>query len=241
MINQIIKDIRTQQDLAKKPLVEDSRTLNTQLGNIKRAEENLSSLFMDLRTEVQRNLVLILVKGSKAEEFAKVAQEEFACLAFPANSVYKKLSDNVDDMFLNKTSSPSIVDLAMGGMSDLAHEIGILGYNFPKFTSDDMVFLKDRKDLEKLVEKIFIREVGAELAVLSAIHDASKKIMETDFDGKKVPVILHSSDKTLIEALAKDANRVTSTVFTVTAPKEITKEAVEEKLIELSKKAAKGE
>jgi hypothetical protein len=237
MIKKIIEEIRQQQELTKKEIVPDARTINTQLGNIKRAEKALTHLFIDLRNEVKSNLVLILVGGKHSEEFSKIAEESFACLTFEADAVFKEMASGVDDMFLGKSATPGIFDIAMGGMSDISHEIGIVGYNYVQFKSEDAIQINDRKDLVNLIANAFNREIGAELVVLKAVHDATIKIMDSDFNGKKVPVILHSDNKQLMSKIAEDAPRATKNVFVVNVTQKPTNKSVESKLVELSKQA----
>lgn len=241
MITDIIQEVRKNQVLAKKEIIQDPRTINTQLGNIKRAEENISQLFTQLRSEVQKNLVLILVTGKHAKEFTELAEQNIACFGFEAEGVYKLISNEIHDSFLGKPASPSIVDIAMGVMSDLSHEVGIVGYNFPRFQANDSVQLNTREDLEKLIQKIFVREVGAELVTLKAVHDTTKKILDSEFAGRKVPVLLHSQDKDLLQAIAEGSKGLTKNILSVNVTKKPTIESVEEKLLELSKKAMQGE
>jgi hypothetical protein len=241
MISDIIQEVRKNQALAKQELINDPRTLNTQLGNIKRAEENISQLFTNLRSEVQRNLVLILVTGKHAKEFTEMAEQNIACFGFEAEGIYKLISNEIHDSFLGKPASSAIIDVAMGTMSDLSHEVGIVGYDFPRFHSDDAIQLTDREALEKLIQKIFVREVGAELVTIKAIHDATKKILDSDFAGRKVPVLLHSQDKELLQAIADGSRGLTKNILSVNVTKKPTIESVEEKLLELSKKAMQGE
>lgn len=238
MINKIIEEIRRQQELIKKEIVPDSRTLNTQLGNIKRAEEDLSHLFIDLRNEVKDNLVLILVSGKHSSDFAKTAEEDFSCLAFEANSLFKQIASNVDDMFLGRSATPGIFDIAMGAMGDISHEIGIVGYNYVQFRSEDTIELNSRDDLVNLIANAFNREIGSELVVLKAVHDAALKIMNGDFVGKKVPVILYSDNEQLMSKIEEDAPRAVGIVLTVKLTKKPTKESVEKKLTELSKQTS---
>jgi len=241
MIKNIIEQIREQQIVAKKEIVPDGRTMASQLGNIKRAEENLSSLFVDLRNEVSRNAIIILVKGSGSKKFGKIADEAFGCLSFEADSLFKKIASRVDDSYLQKTASPGIFDIAMGAMSDLAHEVGILNYNHLQFTNDDATHLKDRKDLEKLIANAFNRDIGAELVVLNAIQESTLKIMESDFEGTKVPLILHSSDPQLIDKIALDAKNLNSNVFVVNSVGKVDEGTVEKQLTQINEKVKKGQ
>jgi len=238
MIKKVIQQIREQQVLAKKEIIQDPRTMNTQLGNIKRAEENLNHLFIDLRNEVKNNMVLMLVSGKHAEDFAKIAEESFSCISLLAEGVFKDMADRVDDSFLGKPASPTILDIAMGVMSDLSHEIGILGFNHVNFkTAEDSVQLNNRQDLVKMIKNSFNRDVGSELVVIKAIHDTSVKIMNSEFEGKKVPVILFSEDKDLIDIIEKDSHNVIRKSFKLNINKKPTLESVENKLIELSKQS----
>lgn len=241
MIKQIIEQIREQQEVSKKELIPDGRTMAMQIGNIKRAEENLSSLFMDLRNAVSRSSIIILVKGTGSKKFGKIADEAFGCLSFEADSIFKKIADRVDDSYLQKTASSSIFDIAMGAMSDIAHEVGILGYNYVQFRSDDAVHLKDRKDLEKLIGNAFNREIGAELVILNAIHEATLKIMDSDFEGSKVPLILHSSNADLIDKIALDSKNLNSNVFVVNSNGKVDEGTVEKQLTQINEKVQKGQ
>jgi hypothetical protein len=237
MIKEIIEQIRDQQALTKKEIIPDKRTLSTQLGNIKRAEETLNHLFIDLRDAVKQNIVLILVGGKHSKDFAEIAAENFACITFKAEGVFEEIAGYVDDNFLGKPASPTIFDIAMGAMSDMSHDIGILGYNYVQFKSEDAGQLKTREDLVNLIANAFNREIGAELVALKAIHDTAVKIMESDFEGKRVPVIMYSENKKLLNKIGEDSKRVINKVFAVSASKKSTKESVENKLVELSKQA----
>lgn len=241
MIKKIIEEIREQQEITKKEIVPDGRTMASQIGNIKRAEENIASLFMDLRNAVSQSSIIILVKGGGAKKFGRIADDSFGCLSFEAESIFKRIADRVDDSYLQKTASSSIFDIAMGALGDISHEVGILGYNYVQFRSDDAVHLKDRKDLEKLIANAFNREIGAELVVLNAIHDATKKIMESDFEGSKVPLILHSTNAELIEKIAIDAKNLNSRVFVVNTNSKVNEEDVEKQLIQINEKIQKGQ
>ena len=241
MIKNIIEQIREQQLVTKTEIVPDGRTMASQLGNIKRAEENLNSLFVELRNEVSKNSIIILVKGSGSKKFGKIADESFGCLSFEADSLFKKIASRVDDSYLQKTASPSIFDIAMGAMGDIAHEVGILGYNYVQFKSDDAVHLKDRKDLEKLIANAFNREIGAELVVLNAIHESTLKIMESDFEGTKVPLILHSSDSQLIDKIELDAKNLNCSVFVVNSIGKVDEGSVEKQLTQINEKVKKGQ
>lgn len=239
MIKSIIQQMRLQQAEATKELVPDGRTMTSQLGNIKRAEENLNQLFIDLRNEVSKNAIVILVKGDSGQQFSKIA-EDFGCLTFEAEAPFKKISDRVDDSYLGKTASDSILDIAMGALSDISHEVGILGYNYVQFRNDDAVHLNNRKDLENLIAKTFNREIGAELVVLYTIHEAALKIRDSDFEGSRVPLVLYSENSNLIDQIAMDSKRLNMNVFVLESNGKVDDKAVEKQLTKINQKVKKG-
>jgi hypothetical protein len=239
MIKEIIQQIREQQELARKPLVDDVRTMSTQLGNIKRAEENINELYLSLRNEVMTNGIVILVSGSGSEKFAKIAEENYACFSFDAKDFFRHVSSYVDDVYLNNTITSSVFDIAMGAMSDLSHEIGILGYNYLQFKNEDARQVKNREEFVDLLANAFSREIGSEVVILDAIHKTAKKIMDGDFEGSKVPLILYSKDDKIIESLNKDSKNVTKNVFLIKTTKTVKESDVENNLIKIKEQLQK--
>jgi hypothetical protein len=243
MIKKVLQEIRDNQEILKKELVIDQRTLEAQMGNRRRAEENVKSLFSapgGLRDAVRKNCVVMLVTGKNAQQFSDIAANNYGCFSYDARGVIKDLASKVDDQLLNRVCTSDIFNIVFGAFGNLAHELGFLGYNFLHFKAEDAVTLRTREDLVNVLTKAFCREVGGEMIVYKAIHDASVSIMESDFEGSKVPIILYSENKELIDILAKDGIFATPNVFVIEASKKQTEETVEKKLIEI-KNLTKGE
>lgn len=231
MIKNVLKEIKEQQEILSRELVVDARTLPAQLGIRAQAEEKLNALLVDLKESIRNNCVFIAASGKNAQTFANIAQEEFGCFAFNAQEPFEKMTENIHDTYIGQHNSPEIINLAMNEFSSIASNIGILGYNYPLFASQDALLLKDRKTLVDAITNIFNRDVGSEFVLYYAINEVAKKLMSLDFEGNKVPIILYSDDSELINTLKKDSETIQQKLFIVECNKKQTTETVEKQLL----------
>lgn len=235
MIKDTLKQIKEKQEILNRELVVDQRTLATQIGNRDRAESDLKDLFLDLRREVLENALVIIAHGKHAESFAKIASESFGCFDFDARSPFEELSVGIHDTYIGMQSTPDVINLFMEKFSEKASQLQILGYNYPMFQQADSYVLKDRNALVALITNVVNRDIGGEFAILCAIHDAAKRIMASDFEGSKVPVILYTENKELAETLERDGINVVNKVYLLETSKKQTEEMVEKQLLNIKK------
>lgn len=235
MIKDTLRQIKEKNEIINRELVVDQRTLSTQIGNRDRAESDLKDLFLDLRREVLENALVIIAHGKHAESFANIASESFGCFGFNARSPFEELSVGIHDTYIGMQSSPDIINMFMEKFSEKASQLQILGYNYPMFQQNDSYVLKDRNSLVDLVTNVVNRDIGGEFAILCAIHDAAKRIMASDFEGNKVPVILYTENKELADTFKKDGLNVVSRIFALEVTKKQTEEMVEKQLLNIKK------
>lgn len=227
----IMKDIRdTKAIIGMKPS-EDVRKRNFELGNIRQAKEKLNRLFMEYRKEILKSSVFLVVTGSQSEDFSKVADEDFSCFSFDAESLYRTLTDAIPpQLYQNKESSRNLLDHVSNAFEDRALQIDIIGYNAIIFKADYRKMLTSKEDALQLVKKAVNDSVGAEVVGLDAIDKASSLAIEKDFDGKVVPIVLHTKDQTLTKELTTALKRLTKNVFLITTGTKIEKDLKESSL-----------
>jgi hypothetical protein len=236
MLKKVLEEIKQKNEILNRELVIDQRTLSNQIGNKERAAEDLKSLMIDLRNVVQNNCVIILAHGKHAESFANIGAEAFGCFSFLAQVPFELISQSIHDTYIGQTNSPQILDLAMEKFVDIASELGILGYNYPQFQQADAVTLTDRGVLIECLTNIFNRDIGGEFVLFNAIHLATQEIARTNFEGSRVPIIIHTENKELAEVLTKDSEFVTPNAFNLEVNKKQTEESVEKQLLNIKNK-----
>lgn len=231
----LLEDIKKNQEIANLKIENpDPRTYTTKLGHIKRAKENLKSLFLDYRKAVMNRAVFILTKGSQSQSFVDVATQEYGCFDVDAEALYEAIISQVNERYYqNQTSSPALFDLLMSSFNDVCDQVGIIGYPAVLFEAKYRCQLKSKEDLLKLTKEAFNDKVGSKLVGLYAVDVAARKAVEQGYDGKTIPIIIQTPDKDLIKSLSSSLKTITPNVFTVSTTKKQSQKLVEEKLLKI--------
>lgn len=238
-LESLIEEIKKNKKLANKKIEEvNPQVYTTQLGKIKRAKENLKSLFIEYRKEVGLNSVFILAKGKASSSFLEIAtSDDYGCFGVSADDVYEDIASKVDPRYYDdQTSSPAVFDILMSSFNDICDDVGIIGYPAVLFESKYKKRLKSKQDLINLTKEAFNDKVGSELVGLYAINKVSEEAVNKDYDGKSIPIIIHSKDNKLLDALSSTLKNVSRNVFKISTTKKYTTKSVEEELLKLRNK-----
>lgn len=241
-IEYLIKEIKKNKELAEMKIEEvNPQRYTTQLGKIKRAKENLKSLYESYRNEVKQNTVFIVLKGKQGKSFIDIATgENYGCFEINADKLYEDIASKVNSRYYqDQTSSPTLFDILMSSFEDICDDLGIIGYPAVLFESKYQRRLKSKEDLIELTKEAFNEKVGSELVGLYAVDKVARKAVNEDYEGKSIPIIIHSKDNKLIDELSVTLNNVSRNVFKISTTKKQSKKLVEEKLLEISKNIVK--
>jgi len=238
-LEDLIGEIKKNKEVANRKIEEmNPQVYTTQLGKIKRAKENLKELFVEYRNEVRTNSVFILTKGKQSESFIDIATGEgYGCFEVNADSLYEDIASKVNKRYYdNQTSSPAVFDILMSSFNEICDDIGIIGYPAVLFESKYKRRLKSKEDLIKLTKEAFNDKVGSELVGLYAINKVTEQAVNKDYDGKSIPIIVHSSDSKLLDTLEGSLKSLSRNVFKISTTKKQTVKTVEEELLKITKK-----
>ena len=232
----LMKEINKNRTLANMVLENpDPRTYTTKLGHQKRAKQNLEELYLEYRKEVMSRAVFILTKGSQSQSFVDVAtSDEFGCFEVDAEKLYEEIASKVNKRYYdNQVSSPALFDLFMSSFNDICDDIGIVGYPAVLFESKYKRRLKNKEDLINLIKEAFNDKVGSDLVGLYAIDKVSRKAINEGYGGKTIPIIIHTTDKSLTDTLEKTLKNINRNVFKVVTSKKQNTKLVGEKLVKI--------
>lgn len=235
----LIKDIEKNKQIAATSLDElDPRTYTTKLGHIKRAKENLKELSLQYRTEVSARAIFILTDGKQSESFIDVATgEDFGLFAVKAEALYEDIVSKISSRYYeDQPASPAVFDLLMSSFNDVCDEIGIIGYPAVLFDAKYKRRLKSKEDLINLTKEAFNDMVGSDLVGLYAIDKVAKEAINKGYNGKTIPIIIHTVDKELTKELEQSLKNITPNVFKVSTVKKHTQKTVEESLLKIREK-----
>ena len=221
-LKSLVETIERNKVLASSNPGEDPRNFAAKKGKIQRAKLDLEELYMEYRKEVQDRALFIIVTGTQAEKFAKIAEEEFYCYQMDSDSFYEDLVSEVHErLYTNQTASPALFDILGSTFERRALDIGIIGYPALIFESKYKKALKGKEDLLLLAKKAFNEKVGPEILGLDAVEKISKIAINSEDEDKKVlkkfPIVMVTKDESLVKDLAKGLKFVSGSVFIVTA------------------------
>lgn len=232
----LIKDIEKNREIANLDVGTnaDPRTYTTKLGHVKRAKQNLEDLFREYRKEVSKRAVFIVTDGSKADSFTEIANAEYGCFSVDGDAVFEDIISRIDKRYYdNQVSSPALFDLLMSSFNQVCDDVGIIGYPAVLFESKYKRRLKSKEDLLALTKEAFNDKVGSELVGLYAVDRVSRKAVNDGYNGKTIPIIIHSKDKDLIKLLSTSLKTISPNVFEIDTSKKQTQKTVEEKLLKI--------
>ena len=243
-LKSLVETIEKKKALANSEPGEDPRNFAAKKGKIQRAKLDLEQLYMDYRKEVQDRALFIIVSGTQAEKFAKIAEEEFYCYQMDSDSFYEDLVSEVHErLYTNQPASPALFDILGGTFERRALGIGIIGYPALIFESKYKKMLKGKEDLLALAKKAFNEKVGPEILGLDAIEKISQIAINSEDEDKKVlrkfPIVMVTKDESLVKDLAKGLKFISNSVFIITAGTVKDKEVKNNSIANL-KSATKG-
>lgn len=219
-LKEIMGDIQKNKAIASTPLSNDVNVHRMQKGNISQAKEKLNELYMQYRKAVMTHSLFMVVVGSSAKKFAVESQKSFSTYSFDADDMYVSIANQIPEMlYKNKLASRALFDHIMARFEERARQIDIIGYTPILFKQEYKRTLKDKSELISLMREAFAKTVGNEVVGLDAIEKASTIAVNEGFEGKVVPIILHTNDLDFAKGLTKDLNRISPHVLIIKAGK----------------------
>jgi hypothetical protein len=218
-LENVLEKISQEQIVANQDLnLVSPRVIAYKKGQVTAAKEKLELLRQDLKQEIIKRSIFIVVTGSEAEKFADIANQEFKCLSFSANrlatDIVNKLSDQ---LYLNRTLNANTFDIIDNLLEDEMKRLDIASYNKLAFNAKYLRNIKNKQDMIDLVNQAISDNVGSEVIGLDALDKTVNSVMDTKKVSRVVPIVLHTNNNSLTLDLAKNLKTITNKVFTVSA------------------------
>jgi hypothetical protein len=218
-LENVLEKISEEQIVANQDLnLVSPRVIAYKKGQVTAAKEKLELLRQDLKQEIIKRSVFIVVTGSEAQKFADIANQEFKCLSFSANrlatDIVNKLSDQ---LYLNRTLNANTFDIIDNLLEDEMKRLDIASYNKLAFNAKYLRNIKNKQDMIDLVNQAISDNVGSEVIGLDALDKTVNSVMDTKKVSRVVPIVLHTNNNSLTLDLAKNLKTITNKVFTVSA------------------------
>lgn len=219
-LKEIMEDIHKNKAVAESELSTDVNVRRMQQGKVNQAREKLKDLYMQYRKAVMTNSLFMVVVGSTANKFAKKAQEAFSTYSYSADELFESIADKIPEkLYKNQLASRQLFEHIMARFEERAMEIDIIGYTPILFKQEFKRTLKDKGELIALMREAFAKTVGNEVVGLDVIEKTAKIAVNEGFEGKVVPIVLHTDSVEFAKGLAKDLNRISPHVIIIKSGK----------------------
>ena len=127
----LVEEIKENKVFADEEITGDfPKTYLSRLGRKEAAKNRLNELYLLYKNELKGRFLSVLVTGSKAEEFTKIAVDTGNMVEASADSLYVDLTNRINPVYYSGTeSSASIVENLSRHLFDKARELDVSEYN----------------------------------------------------------------------------------------------------------------
>lgn len=207
--------IATEKDLET---VDNPHTYRSKMAHITRAKSDLEDHIEAYRMCILKSVAFILVTGKNTDKFNSIASEEFGCFEVGADEMYEKMIKDVpESLYLNHTLPAEVFTKINYTFQEMASELDIVSYVPMSYEHKHKKMIKSKDELLKIVKDAFNTYTGSEVVGLYAVNSILNTALKAEYDNPVTPIILHSTDETLIKDLANNLNKITNNVFVVSA------------------------
>lgn len=230
-LQEILKQKKTQEEIARMDIGNDIRSYNLKIAKVRRAKEDLETLFEEYKTELMNRCFFILSCGENRDEF-NVLASEYGCYTKDMTEVAGRVAGEIsEDWHGRERFNPTMVDACNDILTDIAYEVGIQSMPQLVFDNKWSVDVSTKEKFRDVLNKIILEKIGGEFLGYYTMHHASKEFFQEDYDSKYIPIII-SCEKEFCDNLRKDLAIITPHIFVVE-----TKETVDSKGVEKTLKA----
>ena len=219
-LKEIMEDIHKNKAIATEAASVDVNVRRMQQGSQAQAKEKLKDLYMQYRKAVMLNSLFMVVVGSNAKKFAEESKASFSTYSYDADELFLSIADQIpEQLYKGKLASRALFDHIMARFEERAMQIDIIGYTPILFKQEFKRTLKDKAELIAMMREAFAKTVGNEVVGLDVIEKTATVAVNEGFEGKVVPIVLHTDSVEFAKGLSKDLNRLSPHVIIIKAGK----------------------
>lgn len=214
----LVEEIKENKIFADEEITGDfPKTYLSRLGRKEAAKNRLNELYLLYKNELKGRFLSVLVTGSKAEEFTKIAVDTGNMVEANADSLYIDLTNRINPVYYSGTeSSASIVENLSRHLFDKARELDVSEYNELFYKSKYAKHISSKEQMLAFTKELINAEVGSELAAADVLEQVTQKAFKSFFGGKVLPVVVLLKDSSLKDEMANGL-KILGKVFTVNA------------------------
>lgn len=222
MLADTLKKIEECKQIIKNEPDPHDKTYNVKMGNIRKAKEDLETLFVEYKHGLKERLLLILVGGNSSNKFAEECVASKYAHRYDAMKFYQDLVDGIDESLINNCGySPNMVDMINGQIELKAHELDIEQFNMLMYDHADSKTLLNKQDLINHIMGPFNKQIGVEFMALDILNQMAILATKDNYSETQMsvlPVVVNIGDnEKLAEEIATHFGKVTDQFFFVTA------------------------
>jgi hypothetical protein len=144
---------------------------------------------------VRSKVFAIIVSGSEADEFERIASSIAKLQGLDADALYEELISKMDQrLFEQKEQNAYLIEIAARYLEDIAKDIGVLSYPQIIYNQKYDGRTSTRQEAFKLIKRVIEEQVGAEMAAIFLIDHAVRRAYEHDIDAKVHPLLIKVKD-----------------------------------------------
>lgn len=219
MLEQILQEIGEQRKIAEMDLdTLDPRVRPYKVGQVNAAKQRLENLFVDYKNALMSRAIFILATGDEAESFAKIAEEEFSCFSVDGSLFFKEIANQVSEaLYLGKPTTASLFDVVDNILYDKLKSLDVVSYKSFIYNQQYSQTMSTKHDFVNVLKKAIPEIVGGEIVAIDALERVAKLAVNKGYKSKTLPILIYSSDNSLINQLANDTINLSKRVRVVTA------------------------
>jgi hypothetical protein len=195
-MDKLIEEIKRQRQFAEDTLEDATpQTINARRSRKRNAQLRLQDLFFEYRQAVRSKVFAIIVSGSEADEFERIASSIAKLQGLDADALYEELISKMDQrLFEQKEQNAYLIEIAARYLEDIAKDIGVLSYPQIIYNQKYDGRTSTRQEAFKLIKRVIEEQVGAEMAAIFLIDHAVRRAYEHDIDAKVHPLLIKVKD-----------------------------------------------
>jgi uncharacterized protein (DUF885 family) len=196
----------------------DRSNITAHRDRVRTAKRRLPEVKLEYKNAVRKHLAIILVTGSQAEEFGKLAEKITGDKTLDAEGLYKDIVKRMPKEASSGKMAPKvIVDIMTRHLEQIASEVGIESFPRPHLSARRSFVVKDKTELDRLVKRVLNENQGSALAGAYLLVAASELALANEFDGETYPVIATITDSSIVDEVVEGFNEIFGQTKVLTA------------------------
>ena len=154
-------------------------------------------------------MAMLLVTGSKAEEFCEIAQAEGNMFLALADNLYEDISSRIPEPVIKRgMKTAAIIDILGRHLEDKAAELDIASYPAIVYKSKYDKKVENSKDMLELTKILVNSELGSERVGYDVLEQVSRQAVNDMFDGKILPVVVLLKDDSIVNDVIEGLKKI---------------------------------